>query len=48
MGCFETMAFHAEQRLNKKEGPEHQDPERSERKDTPGLLHTVINLSPAG
>lgn len=48
MGCFEIMAFYTEQRSNKQEGPEDQDPEHSERKDTPGLLHTVINLSPAG
>lgn len=48
MECFETMAVFAEQRSNKQQGPEDQDPERNERKDTPGLFHTVINLSLAG
>lgn len=47
-GVFWTMAFYAEQRSNKQEGPEDQDLERSESNDTPGLLHTVINLLQQG
>lgn len=42
------MAFYAEKRSNKQEGSEDQDPEHSESNDTPGLLHTVINLLQQG
>lgn len=41
------LLFYAEQRSNKRSKPEDQDPEHSVGKDTPGLLHKVINLSPA-
>lgn len=45
---FENDVAVCKTKSNKQEGPQDQDPESRHRKDTPDLLFTAINLSPAG
>lgn len=45
---FENDEAVCKTKSNKQEGPQDQDSETSQRKDTPDLLSIAINLSPAG